>query len=35
MNDGSLAAKTSQGRLELEEATGVSGGDDVGVERDD
>lgn len=35
MNDGSVAAKTSQGGLELEEAAGVAGGDDIGVERGD
>jgi hypothetical protein len=35
MNDGSLVAETSQGRLELEEAAGVAGGHDIGVERDD
>ena len=35
MNDGSVAAKTSQGGLELEKAAGVAGGDDIGVERSD
>lgn len=35
MNDRSVAAKTSQGGLELEEAAGVAGGHDIGVERCD